>query len=56
MAAARKPHHDDEDVKMALDKTETADGSGFDSEDELPESDFEGFAEDDVEMSEEDAK
>lgn len=44
MSAARKPHHDDEDVKTALAKTDTADGSGFDSEDELPESDFDGHA------------
>lgn len=49
MAAARKAHHDDEDVKSALDKTDTADGSGFESEDELPESDFESFSADGVE-------
>lgn len=32
-------NHDEEDVKAALER-ETSDGSGFDSEDELPESDF----------------
>lgn len=32
-------NHDEEDVKAALER-ETFDGSGFDSEDELPESDF----------------
>lgn len=50
-----KAHYDEEDVKAALER-ETHDGSGFKSEDELPESDFEGFAEEDVEMSEEDPK
>jgi hypothetical protein len=48
-------HHDDEDVPAAL-KRETSDGPGFDSEDELPESDFESFSEDDVEQTEEDPK
>lgn len=52
---SEKAHYDDEDVKAALER-ETQDGSGFESEDELPESDFEGFAEADVEMSEEDPK
>ena len=40
--------HDEEDVKSALER-ETHDGSGFDSEDELPESDFDSFSEDGVE-------
>lgn len=40
--------HDEEDVKAALER-ETKDGSGFDSEDELPESDFDSFSEDGVE-------
>lgn len=47
--------HDEADVERAL-KRKTQDGSGFDTEDELPESDFEGFAEDGVEMTEEDPK
>lgn len=59
MSAAKseetQDHHDDTDVEAAL-KRKTHDGSGFESEDELPESDFEGFAEEDVEMSEEDPK
>ena len=38
----------DEDVKAAL-LRETFDGPGFDSEDELAESDFSGFAQDNVE-------
>lgn len=46
-------NHDEADVAMALAKTDTADGSGFDSEDELPESDFIAFAEDGVENDEE---
>lgn len=41
-------HHDEEDIPEAL-KRETQDGPGFENEDDLPESDFEGFAEDDVE-------
>lgn len=48
MTPAKKPHYDDTDVESAL-KRETADGSGFDNEDELPESDFESFSEDGVE-------
>lgn len=40
--------NDEEDVPAALER-ETQDGSGFESEDELPESDFVGFATDDVE-------
>jgi hypothetical protein len=40
--------HDEEDVKAALER-ETKDGSGFESEDELPESDFDSFSEDNVE-------
>lgn len=54
MSAAKK-NHDDTDVESAL-KRETKDGPGFESEDELPESDFVSFAEADVEMSEEDPK
>lgn len=52
---AQEVHHDEADVERAL-KRKTQDGSGFTSEDELPKSDFEGFAQEDVEMSEEDAK
>lgn len=48
-------HHDEADVERAL-KRKTQDGPGFDTEDDLPESDFEGFDEDDVEMTEEDPK
>ena len=40
--------NDEEEVKAALART-TQDGSGFTSEDELPESDFESFSESDVE-------
>lgn len=40
---------DSEDVHAALEKTDTADGPGTDNLDELPESDFESFAEDGVE-------
>ncbi|MGX1471639.1 UNVERIFIED_CONTAM: hypothetical protein RKD50_000447 [Streptomyces canus] len=40
---------DHEDVKAALEKTDTADGPGTDSLDALPESDFVAFAEDGVE-------
>lgn len=47
--AEAKDHYDDEDVPAALAKTETADGPGFDSEEDLPESDFESFPEDGVE-------
>lgn len=56
MAQAEKDHYDDEDVPAALAKTDTADGSGFSSEDELPESDFDSFAEDGVEDDEENDK
>lgn len=48
MTPAKKAHYDDTDVDKALERA-TSDGPGFDSEDELPESDFEGFAEDGVE-------
>lgn len=51
MAASQKDNYDDEDVPEAL-KRETADGPGFqglDNPDDLPESDFDGFAEDGVE-------
>ena len=41
-------NHHEEDVKAAL-LRETFDGPGFDSEDELAESDFSGFAQDNVE-------
>lgn len=44
MADETKAHYDEEDVKAAL-KRKTADGSGFDTEDELPESDYEDFPE-----------
>lgn len=40
MAPSKKAHYDETDVEKALAKTDTADGSGFESEDELPESDF----------------
>lgn len=40
--------HDDEDVQAALAR-ETQDGPGFESEDELPEDDFAGYATDEVE-------
>lgn len=52
MPQAKKDHYDEEDVPAALER-ETADGSGFTSEDELPESDFVSFAEDGVEDDEE---
>ena len=55
-AAKKQENHDEADIERALRKTDTADGPGFDSEAELPDSDFEGFAEGDVEMSEEDPK
>ncbi|MEU1459265.1 hypothetical protein ABZ467_01005 [Streptomyces sp. NPDC005727] len=47
---------DDEDVKAALEKTDTGDGPGTDNLDDLPESDFVAFAEDDVENDAEDSK
>lgn len=43
--------NDEEDVPAALER-DTEDGSGFADESELPESDFDGYAEDDVEVSE----
>jgi hypothetical protein len=51
MAETPTDNFDTEDVPAALART-TADGSGFASEDELPESDFAGFAESDVENEE----
>lgn len=42
-------NYDEEDVARQLRKTTTKDGSGFDNEDELPESDFDSFSEDGVE-------
>jgi hypothetical protein len=48
MTPAKKPHYDDTDVDKALER-ETADGPGFENEDELPESDFDSFSEDGVE-------
>lgn len=42
-------NHDDEDVPVALER-ETQDGPGTDDESSLPESDFDSFAEGDVEM------
>ncbi|MFF0778453.1 hypothetical protein [Streptomyces sp. NPDC003720] len=52
------PHKnfDDEDVKAALEKTDTGDGPGTDNLDGLPESDFVAFAEDDVENDAEDSR
>lgn len=47
-------NYDDEDVKAALENSNTADGPGFEVEDDLPESDFDGFAQDDVENEEND--
>ena len=41
-------NYDDEDMKAVLEKTDT-DGPGTDNLDDLPESDFVAFAEDDVE-------
>lgn len=55
MAEPKKDHYDDEDVPASL-KRETSDGPGFDSEDDLPPSDFDSFSEDDVEMTEEASK
>lgn len=49
MSQNEQTSFDDEDVARQLRKTTTKDGSGFESEDELPESDFEGFPEDGVE-------
>lgn len=46
--AADSQDYDEQDVAEAL-KRETQDGPGFEDEDELPESDFDGFPEDDVE-------
>lgn len=43
--------HDDTDVPAALER-ETADGPAFESEDELPEEDFAGYTDDDVEADE----
>jgi hypothetical protein len=43
--------HDDEDVAAILAR-DTADGPGFDSEDELPDEDFAGYTDDDVEADE----
>lgn len=43
--------HDEEDVDNALTR-ETQDGSGVESEDDLPESDFDSYATDDVEVQE----
>lgn len=40
--------HDEEDVDAALGR-KTQDGPGFGDESQLPESDFDGFASDDVE-------
>lgn len=48
MTPSKKPHYDDTDVDKALER-ETADGSGFENENELPESDFDSFSEDGVE-------
>ena len=48
-------NHDDQDVEAALAR-ETVDGPGFESENDLPESDFKSFAGADVENSEEDPK
>jgi hypothetical protein len=45
----QQDNHDEADVERILRKTTTKDGSGFESEDELPESDFDSFAEDGVE-------
>jgi hypothetical protein len=55
MSEPKKDHYDDEDVAACL-KRETEDGPGFDTEDDLPESDFDGFESDDVEMTTEDPK
>lgn len=41
--------HDEEDVAAALER-ETQDGPGFDDESELPPSDWDGFATEDVEV------
>jgi hypothetical protein len=39
----------DEDMKAAIERPDTGDGPGTDNPDDLPESDFVGFAEDDAE-------
>lgn len=52
MAAVEQTHHDDTDVDFALKNKTTEDGPGFqglDNPDDLPKSDFDGFAEDNVE-------
>lgn len=59
MAAARNKssNHDDEDVKVSLaERAQIRDGSGVESEGSLPDSDFVAFAEDGVEMTEENPK
>lgn len=43
--------HDEEDVDAALGR-ETEDGPGFGDESQLPDEDFDGFATDDVEVTE----
>jgi hypothetical protein len=43
--------HDDTDVAAALERP-TADGPAFDNEDELPDEDFAGYTDDDVEADE----
>lgn len=47
-----KDYHLSEEVQHLVAKTDTADGSGFEHESELPESNFQSFAEDDVENEE----
>lgn len=49
MSPTKKEHHDETDIDKALAKDDTSDGSGFEDEAELPESDFVSFSEDDVE-------
>ncbi len=44
-------NHDEDDVKAALQR-DTQDGPAFSDESELPESDFESFAEEGVEKEE----
>jgi hypothetical protein len=51
----KQTNHDADDVVTALSR-KTEDGPGFETEDDLPESDFVAFATDDVEHSEEDPK
>lgn len=48
VSMADAPISDEEEVKATLART-TQDGSGFTTEDELPDSDFESFSEGDVE-------